>query len=541
MFELSDAAALIGRASEVVPLSDNTVSRRHAEVRFEEGQWTLIDLKSANGTYLNGKRVERPIRLKAGDTIRVGGTVLLWGAEDRCGRSRLGAGAEDFLDLDAGGRSVDTSIITSVASNDDSMILASPAAADAVRSWRVLSQLAEAIATVAGPEGLLERLMDILLEEFPVNRGFVLMRGEAEGELIPAVVRFRSPSDATDKITTSRTIIDQVVTRKEGVLCTNAMSDSRFASKRRSGSIQAYNLRSVICAPIMARDDVLGVIHVDNAMGTHVYTEEQLRLITAIGRMAGLAVENSRLVAQRLENARLAATGQAVASLSHGIKNILQGMRSGADVVELGLARQQLGTVDQGWQIVQRNLEKTYNLTMNMLAYAKEREPRYEMAQLNTLVGEVLELMKRRAEDKGVMVRTDLEEPFPPIPIDVDGIQQVILNVFVNAIDAVPKMTGVINVRTRFDAKAHEAIVSVGDNGPGIAPSQLAHIFTPFHSTKGQGGTGLGLAVTKKIVDEHRGRVDLKSEVGHGTLMTISLPTIAPTSADSSDTQGPGV
>ncbi len=523
-FSPGPEATVVGRASPAVPINDITVSRRHFELRAENGAWLLEDLNSSNGTYVNGKRIERPVRLRPGDTIRIGSTILAWAGPDPESLPRGDRPATDLVSLDAGERAPDTAVLSSVPSNDDSVILASPAAADAVRAWRVMAQLAEAIGTVEAGPTLLDRVMDILFEEVPAERGFILMRSEATGEYVPSVVRYRGRTASPDKIAASRTIIDHVVSRREGLLCTNAQVDERFGGRRRSGSVQAYGPRSIIAAPIMARDLVLGVLHCDSPMSAHVFTEEQLRLVTAIGRMSGIAIEHARLVGERIATARLAATGEVVASLSHSIKNILQGMRSGADVVELGLSRQSLGMIDQGWQIVQRNLEKTYNLTLNMLAYAKDRRPRLEMESLNRVVREALELVQRRAADKAVLLRPDLQEPFPPIPFDADGLHQVILNLLFNAIDASPKTTGVINVRTRFDAEASEAVLSVGDNGPGIPSDEVDHLFTPFHSTKGHGGTGLGMAVTRKIIDEHLGHIEVKSEPGHGTLIVVRLP-----------------
>ncbi|MFQ5430657.1 MAG: FHA domain-containing protein, partial [Phycisphaerae bacterium] len=147
-FRMSDGASVpMGRASDVVPLTDYTVSRRHAELRREGNGWVLEDLKSANGTYLNGKRLERPARLKDGDQIRMGATLMVWdGSEGESPVARAATRVSaDLLDLDVGSDGADAAIIGAVASGDDSMILASPAAAEAVRSWRVTSTLLDAV------------------------------------------------------------------------------------------------------------------------------------------------------------------------------------------------------------------------------------------------------------------------------------------------------------------------------------------------------------------------------------------------------------
>jgi two-component system, NtrC family, sensor kinase len=533
---------LLGRSGPDMNLSDYTVSRRHAEVRPSGRGWCLDDLKSSNGTYLNGKHLEGPSRLKHGDLIRMGSTVLIWdGSADQLlgGDENTTTVAADIVDLDTGGHRFDASIIGSVAANDDSMILATPAAAEAVRSWRVVSSLLQAVAAVDSPHQLVQRVIDLVFEEVPADRGFILMKDEKSGKFETEAVR--QPPDPKDKIRASRTIIDHVISNREGILCSNAMSDARFAGGATSDSIHAMGLQSVICVPMIAREEVLGVIYVDCAMAKHVYTEEQLRLVASIAQMSALAIEDARLVKERVRTERLAAAGETVAALSHYIKNILQGMKGGSDVVTLGLRGGNLNTVEQGWQIVDRNLDKIYSLTMNMLAFAKRREPRLAPVQLRSLVQDVLKLVQRRADDKGVQLNNELSDTMPPVVVDENGIHQVIMNIVVNAIDAVEKTTGVVNVKADFDPVLQAAVLTVGDNGPGIPEDAREKVFDAFYSTKGHGGTGLGLAVAKKIVDEHLGKIEITSVVDHGTLIRVILPADPKKRLHSDGTHGPAM
>ena len=147
--------------------------------------------------------------------------------------------------------------------------------------------------------------------------------------------------------------------------------------------------------------------------------------------------------------------------------------------------------------------------------------------------------MHRRAEDKGVLLKADLEDGMPAIPVDEHGIHQVALNVITNAVDAVPKSTGVVTVKVSYDAGGDVAELTVGDNGPGVPDDQQERIFDAFYSTKGHGGTGLGLAVAKKIVDEHRGVISLKTVANAGTLVRVTLPVHPGEGIDSAATHGP--
>lgn len=541
-FELPDAQTLIGRGSEQLPLTDNTVSRRHAELHPKQGEWVLKDLGSANGTYINGIRVNDTYSLKLGDQIRVGRSLLVFGAQP--GVSRIAKGNVSLSGEEAG---MDSSIMHSVTSNEDSMVLAVPEpAAVAMGNLKILYQLGAALGSNFDIDQVLEVVMDLVFETVKADRGFILLLDET-GEPVPKVVRQRDdPDDKAPvadkpKFHASRTIINHVLTSGQGVLSSNAMTDRLFS---KSKSVHNLGIRSALCVPIKARrmdikggDDNIGVIYIDSSVKNYTYSPDQLRLLTAIGLQAGMAIQNAKLYRQGLIAERMAAIGETTAALSHSIKNILQALRGGADVVEIGFKGNNLMQATKGWRIVERNLDKMYNLTMNLLAYSKPREPMLEMVSPKVLINECLELVAPLANEKGAMCVADVDTDHPAIPIDPDGMHQAILNLLSNAVDAVEPHTGLIRVVCHYDAPNKESIIEVIDNGKGIAPSMMGHLFELFHSTKGNRGTGLGLAVTKKIVEEHDGIVSVKSQPNEGTTFTVRIPVRA--TGDPSMTYGP--
>jgi signal transduction histidine kinase len=537
----SDDVVILGRGSPQVPLTDQTVSRRHAELRITDGGWVLSDLKSANGTYLNGVRVTKPARLKHGDQVRVGSTLLVYTGDESV-QQYAGAGIpRDLVTLDAGSPSTtDAAVVATTPANEESLVLAAPETAYAVKAWNVLRELASVIASLLPTDQLLARVLDIVFQEVDVERGVIFVRDAETDELLPEVVRFRSGvqqrSDDGQGIIASRTIINHVVQSREGVLCSNVVADKRFESGK---SVQNLGMRSVICAPIVAREQILGVIHLDCPITRHTYSEHELRLVTAIGYQTGLAIENARLVQSHMQRERLAAAGETVAYLSHYIKNILQGMRSGAEVVERGLDRRDLILTAQGWRIVARNVDRSYHLMLNMLAFSKQREPRFETLQANRIVEEVVQLVQKQADARRVMLLTDLDAHVPAIPLDYDGMLLVVLNLVTNAIDAVDAEQGRIIVRTHFAPERQEMVVSVSDNGPGVPPELRERIFEPFYSSKGHGGTGLGLAVARKIVTELGGALELVDPPDGGAELRVRLPTTGREQPGAADTQGP--
>lgn len=535
----TEEVVLVGRGSEQVPLTDQTVSRRHAELKLTDGGWVLTDLNSANGTYINGVRVvQKPVRLKYGDQIRVGGTLLAYAGDETVEKISGANIPRDLVTLDAGSQAVDSAIVASVPANEDSVVMAAPETAYAVNAWKVMRELTDVIGSLLPTDQLLARVMDIIFEEVEVDRGVILIRDKDTGDFLPEVVRFRQRKTGREPegIIASRTIVNHVAENKQGVLCSNVVADERFLSGK---SVQNLGMRSVICAPIVAREKVLGVLHLDCPVTRHTYHEQELKLITAIGYQTGLAIENARLVQSYLQRERLAAAGETVASLSHSIKNILQGMRSGADLVQRGLDRRDFAHTTQGWRIVERNLDRCYNLMLNMLAYSKEREPHLEMLQINKLAEDIVELVQRQADDAKIVLLADLDDAVPAIPLDYDGIHQVVLNLVTNAIDVLTPKGGVINVNTRYDPALRQATLTVRDNGPGVPAALREKIFEPFYSTKGHGGTGLGLAVARKIVKEHGGVLELIAPPDGGAQFEIRLPAFHARQPGSGDTQGP--
>ena len=479
------------------------------------------------------------MRLKHGDQIRVGSTLMVY-AGDESVQQYAGAGIpRDLVTLDAGSLTLDSSVVASVPSSEDSVVLAAPETAYAVKAWNMLREVGNVIASLLPTDQLLARVLDLVFQEIEVERGVVFVRDEETGELLPEVVKFKGPAGAGQaelgSIITSRTIIRHVVDSREGVLCSNVVADKRFQSGK---SVQNLGMRSVICAPIVARERILGVIYLDCPVTRHTYGEQELRLITAVGYQAGLAIDNARLVQQHMQQERLAAAGETVAYLSHYIKNLLQGMRSGADIVQRGLEKRDILMTAQGWRIVEKNLDRSYNLMLNMLAFSKPREPRLEPVQLNRIVDDVHELVQRQADDRRVMLLTDLDEAAPPIPLDYDGIHQVLLNIVTNAIDAMEGDHGVIHVRTHYEPDRSRIVLAVADNGPGIPASMRGQLFDPFKSSKGHGGTGLGLAVARKIVREHGGEIEVVDPPEGGAEFRVYLP-ISPSPRGKGDTQGP--
>ena len=292
-------------------------------------------------------------------------------------------------------------------------------------------------------------------------------------------------------------------------------------------------IREAICVPMQGRYDVVGVIYIDTStspqrmiqQGMHnKFTDEHLKLMIAIAHQAALAVEDTRYYSAMVQAERLAAVGQTIAMLSHHIKNILQGIRGGSYLIEMGLSAHDENVVRKGWDMVDRNQNKISALVMDMLTFSKEREPEPVPSNMNEVVGEIVELMqsRRRAARRA---RVEAGREHAGLDVRSRGLHRAVLNVVTNAVDACEKQeNGRVVITTQYDSAEGMLRVIVEDNGVGIAAEDLDKIFTIFVSHKGGRGTGLGLPVSQKILKEHGGRILVESQVGAGSRFTLELP-----------------
>lgn len=539
-FELTtNLPQLIGRSSEALPIDDTTVSRRHAELTPDEGQWYIRDLSSQNGTWVNGVRIAERTQLRPGDQVRTGATLFVFGQSDPL----------DEIDLVRVLRpdQMDATVEKTLASNDDSVILAEPEPRSAaVHHLQVIYRLTALTSTQTSREELLKAVMELVFSEFKPERGFIVLCDDPEGKTWrPIIVKHHAPpKDKKEaRIHISRTIMNHALREGEGVLSSNAMNDPRFA---KGDSVQRFAIRSAICSPIEFGARKFGAIYVDSSIANYTFTQEQLALLNAIGRHTGLAMANAEAYAKKLQTERLAAIGETTAILSHSIKNILQGLRGGADVVEMGLKKEDLKIARGGWGILKRNIDRIMALTMNMLAYSRPRTPEYELSRIADLLEECAALLQDQATAKQIALIVDADPELPQIMLDPHLMHQALVNLMANAVEAVEPKSGAVTVRATFLAHPGKADalsaddptvrIDIIDNGPGIAPDRHAQIFEPFHTTKGIRGTGLGLTVTKRIVEEHRGRIRLESQQGRGATFTVLLPAESAKSLDPSAT-----
>ncbi len=266
--------------------------------------------------------------------------------------------------------------------------------------------------------------------------------------------------------------------------------------------------------------------------------------------------EVKRLQQELIQSERLSAIGQAVAGMAHYTKNILNGLQGGVYIVNTSLKKNKPDLLPKGWAMVEKNVGRVSDLVMNMLVYSKEREPDLVECSPNDIAQEVYDIMNQTLEAKLAMSRDlmekrgvqlkvtdvklakDFDLSLSECHLDPSGVHRCLLNLVTNAIDACTMKTDkdkdfsvVIRTRKEDDSIKFEIV----DNGMGMTEEVQDELFERFFSTKGPKGTGLGLLVTRKIVDEHGGNISFESAPGKGTTFTIRFPC----GKESSNTKAP--
>jgi len=504
-FELSQKAGtlVIGRGPVDIVLQDRLVSRRHVKLSRVGKQWRLEDMGSANGTFLNESRISQAVKLCHNDQIRCGMTVLLFEAQEEAITSA---------------ERIDKPVDVEISAGDTISGFEFPGPQAGYIQSKLGDKIGEAIEKFSDESGLLEVVIDALLEHTPSACGFAMLKQPGTEKLHTVVEKDSLHSDNDAGVAIDSQLVETVLTEARALIVGD-VGEHKRSSKPKTAT--KTKISSVLCAPIHTASEVSGVIYLGSAQ-KDAYNNAQGKSLTHIGMEVGLALENIRLTQAARQNERITAAGQTAVSLSHGIKNILQAVAGGAEVVDYAFKTGDIVRAKRGWNILKRNIERVRKLVLDMLQFSKESKPVFSNCRFNRLVESAVESLMPRINKKGIRIELNGDKAVGVVQVDADKIHDVILNLVLNAIDAVTGKTGVIKVSTKADRQNEQVILTVTDNGGGISDTEV--IFRPFHSAKPKVGTGLGLAIAKKIVDLHDGNIKVQSRPGAGSTFIVTLP-----------------
>jgi signal transduction histidine kinase len=240
-----------------------------------------------------------------------------------------------------------------------------------------------------------------------------------------------------------------------------------------------------------------------------------------------------KLVREKTElQDHLSSLGLMISSISHGIKGLLTGLDGGMYLLEKGFTKKNKAQIKEGWEIVKQMVEHIRKMVLDIIFYAKERDLRWEQIDALSFAEEVARVFEPKIKDQGIQFEKDFDSKIGELEIDAGYVNSALLNILENAADACSrdkaKAAHKITLRV-IKGKAH-ILFEVTDNGVGMDRETCEKIFTPFFSLKGEKGTGLGLFIANKIIEQHGGEITVKSKLHQGTSFRIKMPKVQPES-----------
>ncbi|MCX7935920.1 MAG: FHA domain-containing protein, partial [Planctomycetota bacterium] len=285
-------------------LPDSRASRQHAQVRSDAGQVVIEDLNSANGTFVNEQRLEpgKPYVLQPGDEIAISTTRIRFCAEAQTA-AVLRTGEDSLLSVVMVGEdqaqqpqevnlTLDASRSMMDLREEEKQSLRGMQ--EAVKRLQAMVKISGELGAVTRQEAILQRIMDNIFAVFPhADRAFIMLRDKRSGEMKPIAARYRqAKAGAKEEFAVSRTILNTVVKLRQSVLSSDAQRDQRFGLQQ---SIVALSIRSMMCAPFICQDEILGVINVDTVSGSRAFSADDLAMLTGLAAQAAIALKNAEL------------------------------------------------------------------------------------------------------------------------------------------------------------------------------------------------------------------------------------------------------
>ncbi len=386
-----------------------------------------------------------------------------------------------------------------------------------------LNSIVEATQTVNSSLEI-DRVLELILQEAIritfAERGTIYLIDDNSHEIWARIIVGDEISEIRQAI--GKGISGYVAETGETVNISDAYSDDRFNPEfdRKSG----FRTKNILCMPMRKKDGkIIGVFQLINKRhGNFDFDKEDESFLKAFSVNAAIAIENSRMAQQMVQNERLSAVGRMAGTIIHDIKNPMATIRLYAQVLKKKAGNEEASSlVDQ----IIKQIDRLVNLAQEVLDFSRGvSQMNIKSVNFQEFLNDILIFLQKDFDKRNVELQT--ENSFPgDIEIDADKLTRVILNIAGNAADAMPN-GGKFCIRAHSDKL--KLTIELADNGSGMPEEVRRRIFEPFVTFGKKTGTGLGMAIVKKIIDDHHGEIEIQSELGKGTTMTLQFPLKQP-------------
>ena len=392
-----------------------------------------------------------------------------------------------------------------------------------------LGKFSKAMVTILDLQSLSKRIIETITQTMGVEKASLFLWNEEKGGYSLFESKNIKMTASTPQLPKDDPLphylqkIGEIIIREELAKGAN-ISELNGVAKKMSF------LEAEVSIPFISRGQLIGMINLGYKFNRDIYSHEDIELLSTLANQTAVAIENARLYEDLKRSKsyirradRLASLGTLTAGLAHEIRNPLVAIKTLTQLLPERLDDEEFRT--QFLQIASGEVDRISSLVTELLEFARPSDPKLELENINTILDGMLLLASTETKKKQINIIKNFASDLPPVQIDREQIKQVFLNVLLNAIEATSE-NGKITVKTRtFTKPGGEpyAQIEFTDTGCGIPEEYLEDIFNPFFTTKST-GSGLGLSISNQIIQEHRGYIDVESQMGKGASFFINLP-----------------
>jgi signal transduction histidine kinase len=322
----------------------------------------------------------------------------------------------------------------------------------------------------------------------------------------------------------NRKMITDLCQQNKVVIIEDIATSDRVKNKK---ALKEEGIQMILDVPLILRTELFGIIRMYFSERRE-FLDEELNFVGAVAETCACAIDKARMIEEQksqydqlaLHTEKLSALGRMAAGIAHEINNPLAGILLFSSRMRKKVTEE--GPIKEGLDVIVQETQRCKGIIQDLLEFSRDKEPEKAEASINDIIEKALSILENELRLHHISVEKNLSGGMPPILLDVNLMQQVFVNLLINAVEAIQE-NGEIRIQSYVNSSRKIVGVGVADTGGGIPPDDMVKIFEPFFSTK-KNGTGLGLAVSYGIVQKHGGNIQVSSRLGEGTQFTVEIP-----------------
>ena len=389
-----------------------------------------------------------------------------------------------------------------------------------VRDLSTLFEIGDTANTGLELDGLFQKIIRSLANRMGVYRG--ALRIWEDGELVKEVEAVFGLTEAELRRGTDSQIdlIQQQVLQSGNPIgvphSRTPLAQIDFPDAK---SVQSKDPIAFWCVPVVVDEKVVGTLTIDKA-SDEFSIEDDIRILTIIAAIVAQRVKIQQMIDSLVQSERLATLGKLATTVAHEVRNPLGGIRGAAQLLQL--EGESNSEIQEYIQVIIREVDRLNRVVEQLLVSGNPRTAGVKLGSINDLIDNSLSICQPELDRDNIRVQKKLADDCPLVSVNADGMTQVLLNLFRNAIESMAD-GGVLTIQTAYNSVPQVVEIYIKDTGRGIPPDVASRLFDPFYTTK-QKGTGLGLAISQQIIEEHGGTIEVDVKEPEGAMFIVTLP-----------------